>query len=33
MVRWCGRGPAGASVERVELEWEEPRGERGFVVG
>jgi acylphosphatase len=27
MVRWCRRGPSGASVEDVELTWEEPVGE------
>ncbi len=32
LVLWCGRGPAGAGVEDVETLWEEPRGERGFVV-
>jgi acylphosphatase len=32
MVEWCRRGPAGASVERVEVSSEEPTGERGFDV-
>lgn len=32
VVRWCGRGPAGAVVENVETAWEEPRGEPGFHV-
>jgi acylphosphatase len=32
LIRWCSRGPAGAHVEDVEVSWEEPRGERGFVV-
>ena len=32
MVAWCRRGPAGADVERVEVEWEEPRSEHGFRV-
>jgi acylphosphatase len=27
MVKWCGRGPASARVERVEVSWEEPSGE------
>jgi len=27
MVRWCRRGPSGASVEDVEVSWEEPVGE------
>ncbi|HET8651470.1 MAG TPA: acylphosphatase [Gaiellaceae bacterium] len=30
MVEWCRRGPALAEVERVDVEWEEPRDERGF---
>lgn len=30
MVEWCRRGPALAEVERVDVEWEEPRHERGF---
>jgi acylphosphatase len=32
MVRWCERGPSGAAVESVDVEWEEPQGERGFEV-
>jgi acylphosphatase len=32
MLEWCRRGPAGAVVEEVEVEWEEPRGESGFAV-
>ena len=32
IVRWCGRGPAGAVVEEIKTTWEEARGERGFVV-
>jgi acylphosphatase len=32
MVRWCERGPSGASVESVHVEWEEPEGERGLEV-
>ena len=32
LVRWCGRGPAGAVVEAVETRWEEPLGERDFSV-
>jgi acylphosphatase len=32
LVRWCGRGPRGAVVEDVAVEWEEPSGERAFVV-
>ena len=32
MVDWCSRGPALAAVEDVAVEWEEPRGERGFEI-
>ena len=32
MVEWCRRGPAGASVDDVEVSTEEPSGERGFAV-
>ena len=32
MVGWCGRGPAGASVDSVDVEWEEPAGEDAFTV-
>ena len=32
MVGWCGRGPRGAEVNGVEVEWEEPRGDHGFAV-
>ena len=32
IVSWCRRGPAGARVDDVEVEWEEPRGESGFSV-
>ena len=30
MLAWCRRGPAAAHVEDVEVEWTEPRDERGF---
>lgn len=30
LVEWCRRGPAGARVDDVSVEWEAPRGERGF---
>ena len=30
LVSWCRRGPAGARVEDVRVEWAEPRGEAGF---
>jgi acylphosphatase len=32
MVAWCSRGPSGARVDDVEVEWEEPEGESGFTV-
>ena len=32
MADWCGQGPRGASVERVELADEEPEGLTGFEV-
>ncbi|MFN2470772.1 MAG: acylphosphatase [Gaiellaceae bacterium] len=32
MIRWCGRGSSLATVDDVEVEWTEPRGEHGFVV-
>jgi acylphosphatase len=32
MVDWCRRGPAGARVDDVEVEREEPAGEQGFRV-
>jgi acylphosphatase len=32
LVDWCRRGPAGASVESVDVQPEEPSGERGFDV-
>jgi acylphosphatase len=32
MVEWCRRGPSGASVEQVEVEWVEPEGEAGFSI-
>ena len=30
LVRWCEHGPHGARVDRVDVEQEEPQGERGF---
>ena len=30
LVAWCRRGPAGARVDDVAVEGEEPSGERGF---
>jgi len=32
MVEWCGRGPRGAHVEKVETVWGEPEGLSGFRV-
>jgi acylphosphatase len=32
MVEWCRRGPSGARVERVEVEWVEPEGEVSFSI-
>jgi acylphosphatase len=32
MVDWCRRGPGGAVVEDVSVEWEDPRGEAAFDV-
>jgi acylphosphatase len=32
LVAWCGRGPAGAQVESIEVTREKPRGESGFAV-
>jgi acylphosphatase len=33
MVEWCRRGPRGARVDEVEVNWEEPEGLSGFRVG
>jgi acylphosphatase len=32
MIRWCRSGPPLARVKEVQVEWEEPLGERGFRV-
>jgi acylphosphatase len=32
LLFWCRRGPAGAEVEHVEVEWEPPQGETSFSV-
>jgi acylphosphatase len=32
MVEWCSRGPAGARVEKVDVDWSEPEGEQGFSI-
>lgn len=31
ILAWCRRGPPGAQVSDVAVEWQEPQGERGFV--
>lgn len=30
MIEWCRRGPALAAVDDVDVEWEQPRNDRGF---
>ena len=32
MVDWCGRGPSGARVEGVDVEWAQAEGEQGFTI-
>lgn len=32
MVEWCRRGPSGADVGSVDVEWQEPTGETDFRV-
>ncbi len=32
VLEFCRSGPAGAVVKDMEVEWEEPKGERGFEV-
>jgi acylphosphatase len=32
MVDWCGRGPSGASIDSLDVEWERPTGEDAFTV-
>jgi acylphosphatase len=32
MVDWCARGPSGATVESIDVDWEEPEGEHAFSV-
>lgn len=31
MIDWCRRGPALAEVDGVDVDWEEPRDDFGFV--
>ena len=30
VLTWCRNGPAGARVEDVQVDWEDPRGDMGF---
>lgn len=30
MIEWCRRGPTGARVDDVQVEWDDPHGEMGF---
>lgn len=32
VLEWCKHGPAGAQVDSVEVTWEKPAGENGFVI-
>jgi acylphosphatase len=32
MVDWCRRGPSGARVDDVDVQYEEPTGETGFLL-
>ncbi len=32
MIDWCRRGPRLARVDSIDVEWEEPSGERTFMV-
>jgi len=32
LVEFCRRGPSGAVVRSIEVEWEPPEGEQGFVI-
>ena len=32
MIEWCRRGPPGARVEDVEVDWVEPEGDAGFSI-
>ena len=32
MIEWCGRGPSGARVEGVDVEWRQAEGEQGFTI-
>lgn len=32
MVDWCGRGPSGANVDDVQVNWADPEGEQDFTI-
>ena len=32
LVEWCRRGPGGAAVAGVDVDWEQPQGEPEFAV-
>ena len=32
MVDWCGRGPSGAHVDDVQVDWTDPEGEQDFTI-
>ncbi|HDN50998.1 MAG TPA: acylphosphatase [Thermoplasmatales archaeon] len=32
MVKWCHRGPPLSRVEKVDVEYETPKGEKGFTI-
>lgn len=32
LIEWCHSGPEMARVEKVEVEYEEPKGEKGFTI-
>ena len=32
LVEWCSRGPAGARVEQVDVDWSEPEGDQRFSI-
>ena len=32
MIGWCRRGPTGATVSELVLEYEDPEGERAFEI-
>jgi acylphosphatase len=32
LVEWCRRGPSGAEVASVDVDWEPPEDAQGFVI-